>query len=87
MEVKITIEEKASLNIIKDSKCEEIVIDNDLQVCYESKEVYGYEKDKIFIYADTVENPGNDLFSISFTRKEAYLLAKTLLTMLECHTE
>ena len=87
MKVKIITEENAHLQMIKDSKCTEIVIDNELEVCYESKEEHDTEEDKIIIYADTVENPGNDLLTIAFTRKEAYLLAKTLLTMLECHTE
>jgi len=87
MNVKIRTTHKGEFNRYENSKNIYYQFGHELEVEFESKEELGEDYDLINLYADTSDNKGNDLLSIPLTRNEAYLLAKTLLTMLECTTE
>lgn len=87
MNVKIYTTQNGTFNRVENSKQIDYKLHNELEVHFESKEDLGEDYDLIFLQADTCDNRGNDLLCIPLTRNEANLLAKTLLTMLECTTE
>lgn len=84
MNVKITTEESGYFDTCIEGKNINIPFNNELNIIFNSKEELDADTDiiQIDIYPDD-----DSVSYIPLTRKEAYLLANTLLTMLKCTTK